>query len=96
MNTTEYHQSIDNAPALGYISWKYNNKTIHADIIEIEKEFENEFFVRIREFACKPMVRIVKKEKSNRIYFLTERSSNGEIDWPEFETAGLACHFSFV
>jgi len=41
MTVTEYHQSIANAPTLGRISWKYAGRQIHAEIIEIENEFEN-------------------------------------------------------
>ena len=89
MTITEYHKSIQNAPVLGYLTWKYGKKTIHADIIEIQASFPNtkEYFVRYRALHQKPLVKV----KGNLIYFLTERSSNGDLEWPEFETKGIKC-----
>lgn len=92
MTVTEYHKSIETAPALGCIAWKYNNKWVYVDVIEIEHKFEetNEYFVRYRALHQKPLVKV----KNNLIYFLTERSSSGELDWPEFETKGIKCNIT--
>lgn len=92
MNAQEYNQSIQDLPTLGCISWKYNNKWIYIDIIEIEAEFPdtNEHFVRYRALHMKPLVKV----KNGLIYFLTERASNGELNWPEFETRGIKCNIN--
>jgi hypothetical protein len=94
MNTTEYNAAIQAKQLIGGITWKYNGKCVFADVLEIEDEFEGEYFLRIRALHCMPLVRVLVSDKSTRIYFLTERSSNGELDWPEFETAGIKCSLS--
>ena len=89
MTVKEYHESIQNAPVLGYLTWEYGNRTVHADIIEIEASFPDskEYFVRYRSHYQAPLVKL----KGNLIYFLTERSFNGDLNWPEFETKGIKC-----
>ena len=92
MNAKEHNDAIQAMPAIGGLTWKYNGKYIFADIIEIEAKFPNteEYFVRYRALYQTPLVKV----KKNRIYFLTERSSSGELDFPEFETAGIKCEIN--
>lgn len=94
LTTEEHNLAIQNAPALGGLTWKYGKKFIFADIIDIEYSFPetNEYFVRIRALYQRPLVRV----KNNLIYFLTERASNGELDWPEFETRGIKCEINIL
>lgn len=94
MNTTEYNAAIQAKQLIGGITWKYNGKYVFADVLEIEAEFEGEYFLRIRSFHSMPLVRVKVSSKGALIYFLTERSSNGELDWPEFETSGIKCSLS--
>lgn len=90
MTTTHQNHAdqISALPAIGSLTWKFLGKTHTVDVTEVEVQFEdeNEYFIRYRG-ACNfsnPLVRV----KGTLVYFLTERSANGELDWPEFESKG--------
>ena len=82
----DHQTTIQNLPVIGSLSWSYAGKTHHVDVTEIVASFEDEYFIRYKGplNLSNPIVRV----KNNLVYFLTERSSNGELDWPEFETRG--------
>jgi len=82
-----------NKKAIGSISWKYE-KTWHTGrITEINQECDPDIFIRYqtdRMFGfMEPLLKVNKEIK--RCYFLTDRSSNGEITFPEFESKGYVC-----
>ena len=91
MTTTEYNNAIQLKPSIGGLSWKFNGKHIFKDVLEIEAKFDGEYFLRIRSYHSMPLVRVLVNDNGCRVYFLTERSNSGELDWPEFETAGMKC-----
>lgn len=88
MNLNEHHEQIARLPVIGNLSWTYEGKTHYVEVTEIVYEFpfENEYFIRYKGplNTCNPLVRV----KGNLVYFLTDRASQGEIDWPEFRSKG--------
>ena len=71
---------------MGSLSWTCEGKTHHVDVTEVVNDFGDEHFIRYKGplNLYNPIVRV----KGNLVYFLTERSSSGELDWPEFQTRG--------
>ena len=95
MTVSEYNNSIATRNRIGLLCWNYNKKPIYVDVLEIASEVENDagektYFLHYRALHQMPMVKV----ENGKVYFLTERSSSGEIDWPEFETRGLKCHLN--
>lgn len=83
--------------SIGTLSWEYNGKTHSVSLVEIEHDFDDEWFLRYRthDGRMTPIIRVVKSNRRYNgfyipvnVHFLTERSFNGVIDWPEFETKG--------
>lgn len=79
--------------AIANFTWKYDGKSHDGNITEIEEVHGDDFFVRYETETMhgliEPLIKINMVLK--RCYFLTERSSNGEISFPEYETKGLPC-----
>ena len=82
----DYKKLIEKLPVIGSLQWKFAGKTHVVDVTEVVYDFGDEKFIRYKGplHLCNPLVRV----KNNLVYFLTERSSSGEIDWPEFDTRG--------
>jgi hypothetical protein len=80
------------AKAIGSIAWK-NGKWLNGDIMSIEEEEGDDMFLRYETDAIRgimqPLIKYNKRMK--RCYFLTDRSANGRISWPEYDTKGYPC-----
>ena len=78
---------------IGSIDWK-NEKTWHSGwITQVVSENDPDIFIRYQTNTMlglmEPMLKV--NFEIGRCYFLTERSANGELDFPEFEKKGYPC-----
>lgn len=75
--------------AIGSIAWK-NGKWLDGWITSISEQEGNDIFFRYQTDnmfgTMEPLIKYSKN--TNRVYFLTERSFNGNITFPEYETKG--------
>jgi hypothetical protein len=79
--------------AIGSIKWK-NGKTWHEGwVTEVEEECSPDMFIRYQTSTMlglmEPLMQV--NVESNRCYFLTERSANGDITFQEFGRKGYSC-----
>ena len=79
--------------AIGSIYWKNEKTWIYGWVTEVVSENDPDIFIRYQTDTMmglmEPMMKVdfVKQ----RCYFLTERSANGELNFPEFERKGYPC-----
>lgn len=79
--------------AIGSIEWK-NGKTWHQGwITEVDQECHPDIFVRYQTDTMLGMMEPLLKIDTvkERCYFLTERSVNADITFPEYERKGYPC-----
>ena len=83
--------SINDTERIGSVNWKFEGKWHWGIITEIEGETSQGFYFRYQTETMDGLYNPIMKANKNkdRIYFLTEESSNGDIDFPEFETKGI-------
>ena len=79
--------------AIGTIEWK-NGKTWHSGwVTEVQQVCNPDTFIRYQTETMfgmlEPLMQV--NHESNRCYFLTERSCNGDIDFAEFGRKGYTC-----
>lgn len=82
--------------AIGTIEWK-NGEWLNGVVMSIEEQEGNDFFLRYQTDnmlgLMEPLIKYNHAKK--RVYFLTERSVNGLINFPEYETKGYIAKLNF-
>jgi hypothetical protein len=82
--------------AIGSFEWK-NGKWLQGYVMSIEEQEGDDYFLRYVTSniigIMEPLIKYNRKTK--RVYFLTERSVNGSINFPEYETKGYPAKMSF-
>jgi len=79
--------------SIGTISWKYEKTWHYGWITEVQEECESDMFIRYQTSTMlglmEPLLQVNTSMK--RCYFLSERSANGDLSFPEFERKGYIC-----
>ena len=96
--------AIESVQSIGTINWKFESTWHYGHITEILHDDQSDIIFRYytesmkREDGSLTMNPILKYSyDTNRVYFLTERSRNGNYPWPEFESKGYQANIvSFV
>ena len=82
--------------SIGTISWNYNKETHYGDITEIDFQDDDDILFRYITTNMVNMNPLIKYNfKTKRVYFLSERSSNGSYPYPEFESKGYPATIKF-